>query len=260
MTREKEAAAEEVEDAEEVEEIEEVEEPIEPVGKNVPSRKVKTQQDAHDATPRRDRHRTPKPHVFSPAMSLDDSPATVVSSTFSTTPRNIYSQTGSSLTPTRMPARSVATHSPSIHHQVDDYYEVEEQDEHTWGDDAVLRWEGVDSVNSEDDISSVAPEESGVSDDDEENWGRDAIIDFTYASQESGTEAEEEVETLGEEQFEEVEAVELGSALDDAWSSIPVEADESPAQLMARGMPDYLSWDDNKLQVGQCTSCCQADT
>jgi len=254
MTREEEEA-EEKEDAEEVEEVEEVEEPVETVDKSVQSRKVEARQDAHDATPRRDRHRTPKPHVFSPAMSLDDSPATVVSSTFSTTPRNIYSQTGSSLTPTRMPAQPVVGHFPPIHHNVDDYYEAEEQDEHTWGDDAVLRWEGVDSVNSEDDISSVAPEEAGVSDDDEENWGRDAIIDFTYASQESGTEAEEEVEMRGEEQFEEVEAVELGGALDNAWSSVPVETDESPAQLMARGMPDYQAWDDTKLQVGHYTSC-----
>lgn len=197
----------------------------------------------------KDGPRTPVPHTVSP----DDSPVTVISSTLSVTPRNIYAQPGLSLTPTRT-RQNHGTEHMSLFHDEQEYGHMEHE-EQAWGDDAVLRWEGVDSVNSEDDISSVAPDEAGVSDDDEENWGRDAIIDFTYSSQEKEVEpgVEQEVE-IREEEDEAVEQVEIGQALNDAWGqATPGVVEETQEQLIARGMPDYQSWDDTKLQVSQRT-------
>lgn len=106
----------------------------------------------------------------------------------------------------------------------------------SWGDDAVLQWEGGIAVDSDDDVSSVLPEDAGLSEEDEDSWGRGAIIDYTYTSQENGPSESEASQNMSEDEILVAES-----------SSEPHV--ETMEDLIARGMPDYPSWAMAKLQV-----------
>ena len=171
---------------------------------------------------------TPRANVLS--SPEDDSPMTITSSTLSVTPRNGPSRPQILLTPT--PAnRAIGNDSMSDREQAID---ISQED---WGDDAMLRWDGGE-LDSEDDVSSVAPEDAGLVSGEDDRWGRDAIIDFTNSTQEEDVESD----LPDEEAFagmlpEQAHLPEQGTA----------------EELIARGMPDYSTWTVKKLQVSLIT-------
>ena len=164
-----------------------------------------------------------------PVPATPDTVNTSLSSTFSVTPRNLFLKRGQSSTPT--PAAQLA----NIPIDFDGINDEGEDDGEEWGDDALLRWDGIEEIDTGDEVSSVPPEDAGVSD--EETWGRDAVIDFTLSS--------DEKYDSGENSEEELTGVE----------TIAVVDDETIEELRGRGMPDYSQWDIRKLQVSRWTIC-----
>lgn len=199
----------------------------------------------------------------------------------STTPRNthIRSRISASITPTASLSRGLASTLLTAHPvnvgQPDDADEggIIDLCDEDWGDDAVLQWDGVDLTA--DSASSVAPEDAGLDSDDleeeEGEWGREAIMGFDWDGEvlETGSESEEEepVEYRPEpkarpdteeteEEEEEIEEVEErpernthSDRSDQASFSAKGMVVETPADLQARGMPDYSTWELKRLQV-----------
>lgn len=103
-----------------------------------------------------------------------------------------------------------------------------------WGDDAMMQWQGAQVIDTDDDVSSVAPEEAGLLEDDgEDSWGKDAIIDFTLEDTDEGDSSAPE-------------------ALDErpnVMENVRAAAEETTEELISRGMPDYSSWPVDRLQV-----------
>lgn len=168
---------------------------------------------------------------------------------------------------------------------VDDSSEQEHED---WGEDAVMSWGGdrrrsgqedALSVQDTEDASSVNAEEAGLigsddeddddagelSDDevDEDEWGRDAMLEWDHepgmeAVSISGASDTELSEADDEGEDEQDETVDVTEELGDSdWDEGSRGAHssrsrggltESKEDLMARGMPDYDSWDVKKLQ------------
>lgn len=119
-------------------------------------------------------------------------------------------------------------------------------------DEAIMRWEGIED-DTGDDVSSVPAEEAGVlsdseDDDDPEEWGKGAVLDFTLDSPDEAPpkplSSDEEVDDDAEEEDEDGMVMETET---NAHSYM--EREESKADLVARGMPDYDLWEDTKLQV-----------
>jgi hypothetical protein len=119
-------------------------------------------------------------------------------------------------------------------------------------DEAIMRWEGIED-DTGDDVSSVPAEEAGVlsdSEDDEnpEEWGKGAVLDFTLDSPDEAPpkplSSDEEVDDDVEEDEQDGMVIEL-----DPNAQSYTEREESKADLVARGMPDYDLWEDAKLQV-----------
>lgn len=111
-----------------------------------------------------------------------------------------------------------------------------------WGDDAFLQWEGSEVLASDDDddVSSVAPEDAGLSEDDEDAWGRGAIIDYTYASAEEERASGIDERNVGHDDGDE--------SVSESSPEPQIDL-ESKVDLISRGMPDYDSWTIPKLQV-----------
>ena len=180
-----------------------------------------------------DAHLTPRYRVDS--SPDDDSPATVTSSRYSITPRNVFGHHRFSATPTRtLDPSSALPLSPEDHGE----NALESMMNHTfdngWGDDAMMQWQGAQVIDTDDDVSSVAPEEAGLLEDDgEDGWGKDAIIDFTLEDTDEGDSSAPE-------------------ALDErpnVMENVRAAAEETTEELISRGMPDYSSWPVDRLQV-----------
>ncbi|WWC87235.1 uncharacterized protein L201_002123 [Kwoniella dendrophila CBS 6074] len=115
----------------------------------------------------------------------------------------------------------------------------------TWGDDALLAWDGVDCGNTHQDqdqndetisVSSIAPSEAGLEGEDEEDWGRDAYLEWAW---------DDETIRVGEDKEDEID---LNSNNHENQEEEEIPVVESTAQLVQRGMPDYTLWDLKKLQ------------
>ncbi|ORY26864.1 hypothetical protein BCR39DRAFT_560295 [Naematelia encephala] len=176
----------------------------------------------NDGTPPRQRsglftiHRSP----------VDDSPlrsevahSPTATARLSITPRETKKRSRKSLSPTPTPTSfdlSISTIRPP-----------DQDDEEDWGNDALLSWSGgneddVASLDGVESVSSVAPEDAGVSEGEE--WGKEAVLNWEYSSEEEGS-----------------------STSDVVGSDHDVKR-ESVEQLLSRGMPNYDSWTDRKLK------------
>lgn len=214
--------------------------------------------------------------------------ASPASTMMSVTPRaGRGTRLGSSVTPTALAFHRSLTfetpESPLAAIPIDDSSEPEDAD---WEDDAVISWSGeggrdrsiahdAQSVQDTEDASSVNAEEAGLinSDDDgdemdddeedEDEWGRDAMLEWDHepgmATVSVGFASDTEVSEADDEGEEEQEEILIMTDEDDED-----ELDEEPsgsrrrrshgsqseskADLLARGMPDYDSWEVKKLQ------------
>lgn len=114
-----------------------------------------------------------------------------------------------------------------------DYYE-EWPEENDCGHDAMLDWDA--TAGRDDDASSVNTREAGLSDDDaESDWGRDAYLAWDNEVDDANTDGHDNSD-------------------DDAFSTASPDrsddaTEESEQALVARGMPDYRTWELNNLQV-----------
>lgn len=149
--------------------------------------------------------------------TADPSPA----STSSITPRqkSYRSRKSLSTTPTPLYLRHTAE---------EEDHDREWSQAEGWEDEAVLSWDGEvaeSAADAEDDGSSVAPGDAGVSEDDTD-WGKDALLTWSDYS-EADTDSSENDDNEAEGGVHE----------------------ESMEELAARGMPDYHSWPLKKLQV-----------
>ncbi|WVW78726.1 hypothetical protein I302_100686 [Kwoniella bestiolae CBS 10118] len=156
------------------------------------------------------------------------------STTHSSTPRATTRRRDQSTTPT--PAQvvySVPSSSPEI--------DMIQEDE--WGDDALLSWDGRGDDDDEMiSVSSVAPSEAGLEQEDEEEWGRDAYLEWAWDGDTNTVDEDEEQELQTDE--------EVGGEEDSDDDSEDEEeiVMESTSDLVRRGMPDYSTWELNKLQ------------
>jgi hypothetical protein len=130
-----------------------------------------------------------------------------------------------------------------------------------WGDGAMLQWDG-HRDDGEDDVSSVAPDDAGVEGgeyggEEDEDWGAGAVMDWQWHEDGDGlVEGGDQVLTISsdnspgedavesEESEEEIEEIE-----EKGEASAGAHEVESTTDLLARGMPDYATWEIKKLQV-----------
>ncbi|KAK8846750.1 hypothetical protein IAR55_005837 [Kwoniella newhampshirensis] len=142
-------------------------------------------------------------------------------------------------TPATQPAPiEISTSSPSE--------EGEGWEAHGWGDDAVMSWDG-GGVEDNGSVSSVGADEAGVElDEDEEEWGREAYLQWGYEGEGGGYSTIDDGQDDDEE--EAGEFVETQFADNEDEDEVEVVETESKDQLVARGMPDYSSWELKKLQ------------
>lgn len=121
-------------------------------------------------------------------------------------------------------------------------------------DEAIMRWDGIED-DTGDDVSSVAAEEAGVlsdsvDDEDPEEWGKGAVLDFTLDSPDEAPpkplSSDEEVDDDVEDKKEDEDGMVIET---EPNAQSYMEREESKADLVARGMPDYDLWEDTKLQV-----------
>ncbi len=193
--------------------------------------------DSHD---RYEMHRSPPSQTVSSPTSFSPYAASS-SSRFSITPKSHPFRNRKSFSATPTPGNvssSKATPTAPI---------LEEE----WGDDAVIQWVGPADLHADDhsitgdSASSVAAEEAGVSEDDKDAWGRDAMLDWAWSGTEdqgSSQMEDEDVERMDEDEDADEDEEE------DVAPQRPLGL-ESEEQLLARGMPDYSTWELKKLQV-----------
>jgi hypothetical protein len=114
----------------------------------------------------------------------------------------------------------------------------------------MLSWDWGEGGHSDDEAaSSLLSLDSGLSDDDLEAWGRDAVIDFTYESEDSSHPLSIEYGHIDvEEGVPDMQRFTPESAAVELEVQV-VAAEETKEELVARGMPDYGTWDIPKLQV-----------
>ncbi|WWC59201.1 uncharacterized protein I303_101751 [Kwoniella dejecticola CBS 10117] len=137
--------------------------------------------------------------------------------------------------------------------------EIEIMDDQ-WGDEALLSWEGeagagfTGVVGQEDDaeiisVSSVAPSEAGLEEADEEDWGRDAYLEWAWDGNDEDLAQEARlVVSDSDVRIDDVDNDQSAEEGESPEEEEGCEENESPTQLVDRGMPDYSTWDLKKLQ------------
>lgn len=181
---------------------------------------------------------SPAAKLFSPASgSMSVTPKAKLASRF---------RTCLSATPTPMPPPVFDDDNEEENNGQRDDDEQDESDgndewpmEDDWGDGAMLEWQAGptdDPSGLDDDVSSVAPGDAGLpeSETDQDEWGRDAYLAWDAD----------------------------GDGIDDGGSDDsddpedgPIAAvEETEADLVARGMPEYRQWNVKRLQVGLMNS------
>lgn len=219
-------------------------------------------------------YRNTSPAPSSPVTVADISPNTTISSTYSVTPRNLFIRHSRSrdFTPTPIelalrnrltsPAPSKLSRRPQLMIELGDSDSDSGSgsdntiaiDLSRIDDEAIMRWDGIED-DTGDDVSSVPAEEAGVlsdseDDEDPEEWGKGAVLDFTLDSPDEAPpkplSSDEEVDDDVEDKKEDEDGMVIET---EPNAQSYMEREESKADLVARGMPDYDLWEDTKLQV-----------
>lgn len=144
---------------------------------------------------------------------------------------------------------SIASSPGSPNPEVIDFTE-----DNDWGNEAVFSWNGPDDGSLSEDMghigelgsaSSVAASDAGVGvddeDDDEDNWGREACLEWAWNPEDEAVSNETDTSEAGSND-------ESTRPVREATDQI-TKPEESVEEMIARGMPEYMTWAVPKLQV-----------
>lgn len=104
--------------------------------------------------------------------------------------------------------------------------EIHVVDDDSWGDEAIITWEG----GTVDDAVSVVSDSA-------DEWGADAVLVWE-GEQWTGDKVQDDDDEDDEDPHSEGE-----------WHDIDETGETGPRPTASRGIPDYSSWDQEKLKV-----------